>query len=417
MPEATEQKNYDENLGISLDFNDEIDSPLDTSDEDLLMGSLTDNDKPVDTGDDDLFREPAGIVKDGELDLNNEFDKLIKDKDKDDLKADSPDLSDDKSKKTDKDPIVNKKEEEINEDTSGSLTIAFARNLQEQGLSDFNEEEYLKAVEEKGEAVAFYELLERQSEFKLSQLSEKYDQFASEYVKYRNAGFSSEEASTMIGNLEAVNTITEEQITENEDLQADIIREVGQLRGMSKEEIEEDIQLLKDTDKLSTRANQGLKSLQGYYKKLADQELINKQNTLKAQKEADDKYLKELKDDIYGSSEIIKGKKINKQTQEKIYEMITKPIKTDKGNLTNAVWAKRNENPIEFDKRLAYLIHTGLFDGDTKALVTDAKTNAVKSIEQTLSKGRKFSMGAPNIRDEDMNISNKADAMKDFLND
>lgn len=402
MPEVSNNK-LDENLGISLDFDEIIDDPIlennTNNDDELLESSLKNN---VNSEEDDLFKTPEG------LDIDTVLNDMIKDT------SDNPDSTDNKSKVKVESINATKDNKKEDKDTSGSLTIAYAKSLQEQGLSDFNEEEYLKAVQEKGEAVAFLELLEKNADTVAQAKLKELDDYTVEYTKLRQSGFTVDEAATLMGNRETVDSITTEQLSEDEELQEQIIREVSTLQGKSKDEIDEDIQLLKDTDKLKSRSEKNLAALQNYYKKLANQELINRQNQEKVNKEAADNYIKELKENIYSTDEVLKGRKINKQTQDKVLDLILKPVQLKDGSVTNAIWAKRKENQQEFDKRLAYLIHIGLFDGSTKAITTDARTKAVLNIQKTLESGRKFSSGEPLIASE-KTMNDKIDAMTDFL--
>jgi hypothetical protein len=199
-------------------------------------------------------------------------------------------------------------------------------------------------------------------------------------------------------------------------LQENIIKEVSTLRGIPPEEIKEQIQLLKDTDKLKDRATQNLTGLQGYYTKLAEKELLDKQNAATAQKEADEAYITSLRTDINSTDEIIKDRKINQQTKDKIYNLITTPVKLKDGKTLSAMWAKRAEDPQAFDKKLAYFITTGLFDGSTKTLTTDARTKALADLKKGIDSGRTFSTGAAVLgNDVNQTIEDKANEMNEFL--
>jgi hypothetical protein len=51
----------------------------------------------------------------------------------------------------------------------------------------------------------------------------------------------------------------------------------------------------------------------------------------------------------------------------------------------NAMWAKRNENPIDFDTTLAYLYLSGVFDGKWDQITKTVNTNLTKKLERKLS--------------------------------
>lgn len=402
--QAKEQETVtiDQDLGITLDFG---------NDEEIEDSLILDS-PPVKDGDtnsdDDLFKEPDGITdNDEEIDLNAEFEKLINTSDTSEQVVTKPTEG--------KESIsTNASKQKETKDVSDSLTVAFAKTLLElQGLSDFKEDEYKELVKEKGEAAAFIELMENEAAKKVENYKKTIDEYAQEYTQLREAGFSKEDASTIIGNKETINAISDDQLKEDEELQIDVIREVGKLKGESDEEIEENIQLLKDTDKLSTRAKTNLAQLKNYYSKVAEQELIRKQNEIKEREQSQIEFLKTLKTDIDSTEEILKDKKINQPTKDRIYSMLTTPIKQEDGTVLNEVWAKRKTDPKAFDKKLAYFIHIGLFDGKVDSLVKDSKTKAASELQKLLDGGRIHTAGDPIIHDEKLN--DRIGAMRDFL--
>ena len=93
--------------------------------------------------------------------------------------------------------------------------------------------------------------------------------------------------------------------------------------------------------------------------------------------------------------------------------MLTVPIKQEDGTVLNAVWAKRKADTKAFDKKLAYFIHIGLFDGKVDSLVKDSKTKAASELQKLLDGGRVHTPGDPIIHDEKVN--DRVSAMKDFL--
>jgi len=398
-----ETATFDQDLGITLDFgnNEEI--------EDNLIFDNPPTKDTDDSGEDDLFKTPEGITKgDDDIDLNAEFEKLLN-------TSDTPEqvvIKRAEDKKESANTEANKQKE--TKDVSDSLTVAFAKTLLElQGLSDFKEDEYKALVKEKGEAAAFIELMENEATKKVENYRKSIDEYAQEYTQLREVGFTKEEASTIVGNKETINAISDEQLKEDEELQIDVVREVGKLKGESEEEIEENIQLLKETDKLATRAKTNLVQLKNYYGKVAEQELVRKKDEVKAKEQSQVEFLKSLKTDIDSTEEILKDKKINQPTKDKIYSMLTTPIKQEDGTILNEVWTKRKADVKAFDKKLAYFIHIGLFDGKTDSLIKDSKTKAASELQKLLDGGRVHTAGDPIIHDEKLN--DRVSAMKDFL--
>lgn len=403
--QAKEQETVtiDQDLGITLDFgnNEEIEDSL------ILDNPPTkDTDESVE---EDLFKTPEGVTgSDGEIDINAEFEKLINTSDTPEQVVTKPAEGKKESTSTNAN-----KQKETNE-VSDSLTVAFAKTLLElQGLSDFKEDEYKALVKEKGEAAAFIELMENEATKKVENYRKSIDGYAQEYTQLREVGFTKEEASTIVGNKETINAISEDQLKEDEELQIDVVREVGKLKGEAEEEIEENIQLLKETDKLATRAKANLVQLKNYYSKVAEQELVKKREEIKAKDQSQVEFLKSLKTDIDTTEEILKDKKINQPTKDKIYSMLTTPIKQEDGTVLNEVWTKRKADPKAFDKKLAYFIHIGLFDGKVDSLVKDSKTKAASELQKLLDGGRVHTSGDPIVHDE--RVNDRVNAMKDFL--
>jgi hypothetical protein len=99
---------------------------------------------------------------------------------------------------------------------------------------------------------------------------------------------------------------------------------------------------------------------------LIDQEFKNAEKAaeqqVQEQQAEQQQQLKILKENVDAMQEVIPGQKINKQTKDKIYNDIIKPVTDKFGQETNAIWAKRSEDPMFFDSRIAYLLETGFFE-------------------------------------------------------
>lgn len=395
-------------LGISLDFMD-IDEPMDTGLETAMIPEKT----PETETEEDYFKTPEQVINKDEdiedLDVNKFFES----------KNSEPLVSTTNSKvETDSktEPKVTNTKEDKNKEISGSLTVAFAKTLLEtQGISEFDEAKYAEVAKEKGEAAAFVELIENEVAKKTEAAKSSLDTYMQEYIKFRQNGFGAEEASILVGNKETIDAITDDQLKEDEELQENVVREVANIRGMSEEEIADDIKAFKDTDKLYDRAKKGKELLKDYYNKVAENKLQAEQQAKVKAAEEHIKFINSLKEDINKTDEILKGKKINQQTKDKVFDMITKPIKQADGTVLNSIWAKRRENQVDFDKKLAYLIHIGMFDNKTDSLIVDARTKAITDLQKNLEGNRKFTVGAPVVSTGTGALKEKIDAMDEFL--
>lgn len=422
--EFSEQQNDD--LGISLEMIDdetlELDSTFDELGEEGVENTPEQSNENVENNEDNNNPDADDNF---DVDINAEFAKMEEDNKKilndNDEKNTSEGLSSTEKKSKDEsesdDNGTNK--DDANKDAdSGSLTIAFAKTLSEMdSLSDFNEEDYQKTVEEKGEAAAFVELLQNEVEKRTESYKENIDKYSQEYMKLKETGMSSDEAGSLVANKEIIDNIKEESLVEDESLQEDVVAEVLRLRNFTDEEIKDEIQNLKDLDKLSDRSKKSLPLLQNYYDRAIKVQQQNHQKLIEKQEEDKNKYISTVKENVNNLDEILKDKKINKQTKDKIINSILLPVGEDKqGRALNSIWKKRSENPIDFDIKLAYFMNMGLFDGKTDTLIKDGKTKALKDLENKL-KGGKFSTGSPNYTDVDNSLEGNIEAMEEFLDE
>jgi len=416
MPEELKEQQND--LGISLEEmvdDDNFDTDFDL---DEIGESVVTNEEGSEN-EQENEQENNDLTSVDNIDINAELAKMEGENNEDSDGDTSEGLSTtEKNKGESEENATNDKDDKHEEADSGSLTIAFAKTLSEMdSLSDFNEEDYKKVVEEKGEAAAFVDLLQSEVEKRSESYKEGLDKYSQEYAKLKETGMSSEEAGSLVANKEIIDNINEDTLTEDESLQEDVISEVLRLRNFTDDEIKDEIQNLKDLDKLGDRSKKSLPLLQNYYDKAIKAQEKRHQEVLQKQEEDKNKYISTVKENVNNIDEIIKSKKINKQTKDKIINSILLPVGEDKqGRALNAVWKKRSENPIDFDIKLAYFLNMGLFNGKADSLVNDSKTKALTDLEKKL-KGGKFSSGKPNYSDVDNSLESNIEAMQEFIDE
>jgi len=67
-------------------------------------------------------------------------------------------------------------------------------------------------------------------------------------------------------------------------------------------------------------------------------------------------------------------------------KLLTTPAKLSNGQVTNLVYAKREENPIEFDAKMAFLQSIGFFDNKPlDRFIKKATTEAVTGLQSFLA--------------------------------
>jgi len=135
-----------------------------------------------------------------------------------------------------------------------------------------------------------------------------------------------------------------------------------------------------------------LPKMQKHVNGYIETEKQNKVNQQTQQAEIIEKRKTDLKTAIDGVDEIIPGSKVTKQTKTKLYKMLTEPQKNDDQNRPmNAIMAKRQENPTQFDVVLAYLINSGAFDGKWDQLEQKIETKASKKLKEHIERNTKTS--------------------------
>lgn len=277
-----------------------------------------------------------------------------------------------------------------NKDASGSFALAFAKFQQDRGvISDFNEEELLKIEEESGEVGMLEYLLDKSRESIFEEAKKMYaadKEELAEYFDLKDIGVDTETAKELAYQKGHFGNITEEDLTESEDLRRKVIEQHYKMTtNFNESKIKKLVENIFNLGEDETEAIEALEVIKESTKKQIEE--VKKQ-TLKQQK-MQQKLIEDARENmkklIYETDEIIKGQKINKQTQKKLEEMILQPAAKDaNGNALNAIWAKRAENPQEFDLKVAYLLHTGVFDGKMDKLKSKTKTEVVTGFEEML---------------------------------
>lgn len=165
--------------------------------------------------------------------------------------------------------------------------------------------------------------------------------------------------------------------TESENEQKIIIREGLKLSGWEADEIDEEIELYEDTNKLKVKADQMLKKLQRFEKESKAQ-LVEQQKELEnRKKQAAVEQYKKLESDWYSKDEL-KGFKLNKNLKDKVWDTIYKVDKrTGKTKLQEAY-----EKDVDTQFLAALMV---AIDFDIKQLEKQVETKATSKLRKTLS--------------------------------
>jgi hypothetical protein len=272
------------------------------------------------------------------------------------------------------------------------FTLVLARYQLEQGvLSSLDEDKLQEIIKEEGEPAAFKYLIQQEVDSNIKAASEQLDNYSREYVELRKSGFASEDAANTVLTLEALDSISEEDLQneEKEDLRRMILKEnYKATTSFSESKIDRLVKRAFDIDADVEDAKEALESLREAKQKEIETAKEAQRKEQEANQEAYNRQIQDLNKHIESLEEIIPGKKINKQTKSKIFDLITKPVKqSDEGYSMNAIWAKRNEDPISFDAVMSYLYLSGVFEGKWDQITKSVNTKLTTKLEEKLKTG------------------------------
>jgi len=272
--------------------------------------------------------------------------------------------------------------------SSSSPYKPFVKALSEEGfLPSVTDEEFDNLVKEHGSpSLALMELSKKAILGDIEEYKKNAEGDFKAFLEARDAGLDLNQWADVQELKNFYGSITEDKISDDEDLQKQLVAENLRYRGMNEDEITETIDAFETTGKLEDNAKKALKNLNKFAAQQEDklkQDKIAEEESFKKTREEN---LKNLKKEIESVNEIIPGIKVNKQIKDKLFADITTVVKTGpNGEQYNAAMAKRAEDPIKYALIENYLIQMGVFDGKWDKVVTRTKAKALTELERQLS--------------------------------
>jgi hypothetical protein len=306
-----------------------------------------------------------------------------------DTKAEGGENGDEKNEESAKQDIKAKTPSEQGVDSSSSPYSTYAKALFEEGvLTHFDEAEFEELVKEHGEAGALIELNKKTIADQIDNYKNSLTAEQRDVLEAIEKGVPLDKYIESKAAEQSYLTIKVEQLEEDEKLCKRLIADNLKSKGFDSEEIDEQIENLENLGKLEANAKKALTTLQASQKEAQVRMKAETEQRNKAIAKQQQEQLANLKKTIDAVTEIMPGVKINQQQKTKIYEAITQPtVQTENGQWLNAIWAKRAENPIDFDTTLGFLFTSGVFDKNWSKIMNTAKTGAVKDLESVLKAG------------------------------
>lgn len=359
---------------VNVDESGDDEDTDDNSGEDVKKG---DEGKPIDKKDKDTKDNKDGDNSGNDDDVADDSQEVLIDGVKCKLNKDGDAVDDDGK-------IVAKKEEleEVNDDgsVSGKAKSAFrvfAELQREKGIIDFKDEEY-----------------EETDDFLISKVEETIN---SEIEKYKSSLHPKVKEiidlyedgvplNTLIeykASIEDFESIKEEDISNSEPLQKDLVREFLSLTGLSKEKIDAKISRFETNGILEDEAKEALSEIIKLKKKEEATFIESKKKETKQKVDNFNNWITTIKTTIDKTDEIIPGIKMSKKDKDILYNSITKFDKDNK----NEIVKSREKDPM-FDLRVAFLDQ--ILKWDFSVFETKSKTKAAKSLKDSLNESDKF---------------------------
>ena len=186
-----------------------------------------------------------------------------------------------------------------------------------------------------------------------------------------------------------LNSINEETLSTDENLQKQIVREyLKETTKFNDVLINKQIERLEATGDLTEEAK-------GYFNELKQINLAKEQQAVQQAKiqqqefqKQQEKVLSDFKETLEKTEEIIPGIKLNRIIKDQIFKTLTTPVAQDPntGAPINAIAKSRAEDPINFEKNLAYVWLATKGFKDFSVLGSAGKKSAMADFENALKK-------------------------------
>jgi hypothetical protein len=235
-----------------------------------------------------------------------------------------------------------------------NLFSSIAEATRDEGVFPDLSDEELKAVKD---AATLREFFENQVKKMLTEEQQRLQNALNsgattdEMQQYQNAI----NLSQFLENKDTLATLTKEG-DEGENLRKRVMYQDYINRGFKHERAVKMIQKSFDDGTDLDDAKEAYNSCKEYYKQQIDDFQQEMEERQQAQKANEQKQFSSLKKHILDTESFYDGVQVDKQTRQKAYDSITKPIyKDEQGNYMNALQKYQREHPTEFMENVALL--------------------------------------------------------------
>lgn len=336
----------------------------------------------------DIEQEAAHLFDDGEEIEEVKGDEPKSEEGKDEPKEEKPDETDndslesvvgDKGQEDSKD--TDDKSGDNDDDPSPNIFSSLAALLKEKELLSSpdseieTEEDFVNAFRKQIESSEYADLTDKQKE----------------YLQALREGIPEEEVKQHLTNVEQLNSITEDVITEDANLRQRLIYNDLLNKGFTEEKAAKHVQRSVQMEADLEDAKEALESIKQY-----NEAQFNKQKeTLAQQKERkqkeEEQRNKRIKEKIKSTEEIIKGYKISDGVKEKIENNMFKIVNTNEDGVEeNSLMKYARENKEDFDLKLYYLFTITNGFQDFSSIEKTKNTKILSDLERAMKSSTKI---------------------------
>jgi hypothetical protein len=215
------------------------------------------------------------------------------------------------------------------------------------------------------------------------------------FLEIEDAFDETDQAIMMAQRLEFFNSISEEDVKSDENLQKEIYYDLLTSKNFSQEQAIEAVEDAMQVGKLADKALKAVPELKNQANAVVTQAKEYKAAKTQQQIAEQNKAFEALINNIDQRQSFIDGINLNKISKEKIKQNILSPVYKDNktGREYNSLMYKQTRNPVEFEMLINYYDTLGLFNLDKQGkfkpdiskLKQVAKTKAINELDKIIA--------------------------------
>ena len=264
--------------------------------------------------------------------------------------------------------------------TEDSPLFLHAATLKEDGILPTLDPEDLKGKKYSEALKVYFDKMKEYAESTKNEYVNSLTPRQKEFLDMIDKGIPQDQAEHQITIEDAYSKITDEALSNDTELQEQLIVQNFKLKGLSDKQITTFLETSKDKETLFEDAKSAKDEVNAYIANQKDKMLKEAEREQKEADEREKTLQKNIKSTVDGLTEILPGIKISAKEKTDLYDYMTRPveIRNVNGNKVpvSIINKKREEDPISFNLRLIYYIQQGLFDKEVKDTKFEKKLNS-----------------------------------------